>query len=98
MDLAGEDFAKAVDEALRDIRDMEDAQRIIREVAEESCHAQNNSGRRGNAKMQKGSKSFRESDRRLGPTFDSDKRRRRAGRTEKCGPGRTFKTSPRRLS
>ena len=35
VDLAGEDFAKAVDEALRDIRDMEDAQRIIREVAEE---------------------------------------------------------------
>ena len=35
MDLAGEDFAKAVDEALQDIRDMEDAQRIIREVAEE---------------------------------------------------------------
>ena len=35
MDLAGEDFAKAVGEALRDIRDMEDAQRIIREVAEE---------------------------------------------------------------
>ena len=35
VDLAGSEFAAAVDEALREIRDMEDAQKIVRKVAED---------------------------------------------------------------
>jgi hypothetical protein len=36
VDLVGEDFAKAVDEALKDIHDMEEAQRRLRKVAEDT--------------------------------------------------------------
>ena len=83
VDMNNEEFAKAVDHALKELDDLEEAQRRIRSIAEECFHSDSQKGRpQWQKTTQSVSKNSRESDSKRWLSCNKDITKKRVGDTE----------------